>query len=73
MTIIQLSPPIPMTIVDKGNGYAIAMIDYSQEHDLMFVIAMDDTGEVWTTSNKNVRMQKNITLGRVYDKGYSKL
>jgi hypothetical protein len=64
--ILQLNPPIPMTHLDKGDGYAIALIDYSQEHDIMFVIAITDTGEIWTTSNRNVRMQKNITLERTF-------
>ncbi len=62
--ILQLNPPIPMTHVEKGDGYAIALIDYSQEHDLMWVIAIDDTGEIWTAMNRYVRMQKNITLDR---------
>ena len=63
--LIQLNPPIPMTHVQKGDGYAIAMIDYSQEFDIMWVIAIDSTGEIWTAMNRNVRMQKNITLGRL--------
>lgn len=62
--IIQLNPPIPMTHLDKGDGYAIAMIDYSQEHNIMWVMAIDDTGEIWVAENPRVRMQKNITLGR---------
>lgn len=63
--ILQLNPPIPMTVLGKGNGYALAMIDYSQEHNLMWIIAIDSTGEIWTVENQNVRLQKNITLGRI--------
>lgn len=61
--IIQLNPTIPM-ICPMGEGYAIAVIDYSQEHNLMWVIAINDTGEIWTYSNPDVRMIKNITMGR---------
>lgn len=61
--ILQLNPPIPVTC-PKGKGYALFLIDYSQEHDLHFVIAIDDTGEIWTFANREIRMQKNITLGR---------
>lgn len=61
--IIQLNPMIPV-VCPKGQGYAFVMIDYSQEHDLHFVIAINDTGEIWTYPNKEVRMQKNISLGR---------
>ena len=66
--IVQLNPPIPMRHIEKGDGYAIAMIDYSQEHDILWVIAIDETGEIWTAMNRNVRMQKNITLNRIVTK-----
>lgn len=62
--ILQLNPSIPMHVLNKGDGYAFAIIDYSQEHDLLFVVAMNDTGEIWTVSNKNIRMQKNISMER---------
>jgi len=62
--MLQLNPTIPIVRLSDGmKGFAFAMIDYSQEHDLLFVCAMDDT-EIWTLSNKDIRMQKNITLGR---------
>lgn len=61
--ILQLNPQIPV-ICPKGNGYAFAMIDYSQEHDILFVIAIDETGEIWTYKNSEVRFQKNISMGR---------
>lgn len=64
--ILQLNPMIPVHVVGKGQGFAFAMIDYSQEHDLMFVVAMDDNGEVWTVPNFNIRLQRNISLGRNY-------
>lgn len=61
--IIQLNPPIPLD-TPKGSGFALFMIDYSQEHNLLFVVAIDETREIWTFSNHLVRMQKNITIGR---------
>jgi len=63
--ILQLNPPIPMQVLGKGDGYAIAMIDYSQEHHILWVVAMTDTGEIWTVQNPEVRMLKNITMGRL--------
>jgi hypothetical protein len=60
----QLAPPIAMTC-PKGEGYAIGIIDYSQEHHLVWVIAIDATGEIWSFSNPHVRMQQNITMGRI--------
>jgi hypothetical protein len=44
-------------------GYAFMCIDYSQEHDLYFTCGMDD-GEIWTLNNKDIRMDRNITLNR---------
>ena len=32
---VQLNPPLPVTIEEKGQGYAIAVIDYGQEHNLI--------------------------------------
>lgn len=62
--ILQLNPTIPIIrISDKMNGYAFLIIDYSQEHHLLFVCAMDD-GEIWTLNNKEIRIQKNISLDR---------
>ena len=44
-------------------GYAFIVIDYSQEHDLYFVCAMDN-GEIWTYNNKEIIIQNNLTLNR---------
>jgi hypothetical protein len=69
--MMQLNPMIPMHVIGKGDGHAFAMIDYSQEHNLMFVVAIDSTGEVWTVSNMHVRFLKNITMDRILDKNQS--
>lgn len=63
--MIQLNPPIPLT-TPKGKGYAHFLIDYSQEHDLLWVVFLDDSGECWTMPNKDIRLQKNVSLGRTY-------
>jgi hypothetical protein len=62
--MLQLNPTIPIIRKsDAMHGYAFVLIDYSQEHDLLFVCAMDN-GEIWTLSNRDIRMQENISLGR---------
>ena len=62
--IVQLNPTIPIIrISDRMNGYAFLIIDYSQEHNLLFVCAMDN-GEIWTLNNKEIRIPKNISLDR---------
>ena len=64
MTFTQLNPTLPMTVVGKGAGYAIAVIDYGPEHHLVWVVAIDDTGEIWSAANPQVRMQPNWTMRR---------
>lgn len=62
--MLQLNPMIPIVRVSDGmEGYAFLVIDYSQEHNLLFTCAMDD-GEIWTLSNKEIRFCKNISLDR---------
>ena len=29
----QLDPPIPLHVLGKGDGYALGVIDYGQEHN----------------------------------------
>ncbi len=60
----QLEPPMPVHVLDKGDGFAIAVIDYGQEHNLIWVTAINDTGEIWCAPNPRVRMQANWTMGR---------
>jgi hypothetical protein len=62
--ILQLNPTIPIVRESDGmKGYAFLVIDYSQEHDLLFTCAMDN-GEIWTLSNKAIRIPSNISLDR---------
>lgn len=62
--VLQLNPMIPiLRVSDNMKGFAFILIDYSQEHNLLFTCAMDD-GEIWTLSNLEIRMQENISLGR---------
>lgn len=60
----QLNPQIPVHVLGKGDGSAFAVIDYGQEHNLIWVTAIDATGEIWCAPNPKVRMQKNWTMGR---------
>lgn len=64
MAFQQLDPPIPVQVIDKGKGYALAVIDYGPEHNLIWVTALDENGEIWCAPNPLVRMQPNWTMGR---------
>lgn len=61
--LTQLNPPLPVDTV-KGKGYAFAVIDYGMEHHLLWVVALDAGGEIWTVPNPDVRMRQNWTMGR---------
>jgi hypothetical protein len=61
--LLQLNPPIPV-MSPKGKGLAHVLIDYSAEHDLLWVVFQDETGECWTWNNKEIRGQPNLTMNR---------
>lgn len=60
---IQLNPPIPVDVLGKGEGYAVGWIDYSQEHDLFWVVFLDNR-ECWIVPNKEVCACRNWSLER---------
>jgi hypothetical protein len=60
----QLNPPLPLHVLTKGEGYALGMIDYGPEHNLIWVTAINATGEIWCAPNPTVRLGKNWTMGR---------
>lgn len=62
--ITQLNPSIPVQVVGKGTGECLFLLDYGKEDHLIWVVAMDDTGEVWAVPNPEIRLIKNYTIGR---------
>jgi hypothetical protein len=64
MFFTPLDPPLPLTVRGKGNRYAIGVIDYGQEHNLIWVTALDGSGEIWCAPNPMGRFPSNSTMGR---------
>jgi hypothetical protein len=64
VSLTQLNPPIPVEVIGKGKGLAMAVIDYSAEHHLVWVVAIDETREIWSAPNPDVRVRPNWTMGR---------
>ena len=62
--IVRIDPPLPL-ITPKGKALAHFLIDYGIEHDLFWVCFQNETGECWTWNNKDIRADKNITVGRI--------
>jgi hypothetical protein len=66
-TILQLNPPIPVHVIGKGNGIAWLVVDYGAEHHLLWTVAIDDTGELWSAPNPKVRAQRNYSMQREFE------
>jgi len=62
--IVRIDPPLPL-MTPRGKGLAHFLIDNGVETHLQWVVFQDDTGEIWTYQNPDVRAQTNITMGRV--------
>jgi hypothetical protein len=60
--MLQLNPPLPVD-TPRGPAYAHMVIDYSQEHYVLFVCFLCETGECWVLPNRDVRLQQNMTMG----------
>ena len=61
---LQLNPALPLKHIEKGNFLAHFIHDDGIESDILFTGFLDN-GEIWTFSNRVLRAQKNITLGRM--------
>jgi hypothetical protein len=59
----QLNPSIPMD-TPKGRGLALAVIDYGQEHNLLWVVTLNTSGEIWCVPNSDARVTPNWSAGR---------
>ena len=61
--ILQLKPVIEVD-TPKGRGHAEFLIDYGPEADLLWVVVIRDTGEIWTLRNADIRATANVSIGR---------
>jgi hypothetical protein len=64
MTMLQLDVPIPVEVIGKGKGMALGWIDYGTEHHLQWIVAIDETREVWVAPNPKVRVRDNWSMSR---------
>jgi hypothetical protein len=64
--ILQLNPPIPV-FTPKGKALAHVLIDYGIEFDLIWICFNHDDGQCWNWTNKDIKIDKNITLGRIFN------
>lgn len=62
--MMQLNPTISVySLQHECEGYAFIIIDYSQEHDSLFLVGLDN-GEMWWIKQSLLRLCKNISMDR---------
>ncbi len=60
--LTQLRPWVPLD-TPKGPGDAFAIIDYGEQAPLLFCCFLRSSGEQWTFDSRQVRLEKNVTMG----------
>lgn len=61
MSVTRIDPSLPLD-TPKGKGSAHFLIDYSEEHHLLWVVFLDEDGSCWTFSNPEVQLRPNETM-----------
>lgn len=65
--ILQIDPALPLWHPTRGDFMAHFFHDEGIESEVMFTGILKDSGEIWTFTNRDLRGQKNITIGRTLD------
>lgn len=60
----QLNPTIPVD-TPKGRGYAIWREGMSQEHETLWTVVLDETGQFWDMPQSQIRALRNYSMGRL--------
>ena len=55
-------------VTPKGNGAVLFVTDYGYETDTIYTVLLDDSGELWQFTHKDIRVRNNITFGRTLNK-----
>jgi len=63
--MIQLNPPIPLVTDDGRKCTALMVLDYGPEYQSLMLVGMDDSRELWWIPHTRLRMDTNISLGRM--------
>jgi hypothetical protein len=48
----------------KGDAVIWYLIDYGHETDTIYTVIVNDTGELWQFTHRDIRVKSNITFGR---------
>jgi hypothetical protein len=62
-TIFEPSNRIDVT-TPSGDGSIWLVTDYGHETDTIYTVILNDSGEMWQYTHKDIRVKNNITFGR---------
>ena len=48
----------------KGDGILFFVIDYGHESNTIYTVIIDETGEMWQFTHKDLIVKNNLTFGR---------
>lgn len=48
----------------KGDGVVWLVTDYGHETDTVYTVIINETGELWQFTHKDIKAKLNITFGR---------
>lgn len=48
----------------KGPGVIWLVMDYGHETDTVYTVIINDTGELWQFTHKDIKVKNNITFRR---------
>jgi len=63
MVIYEPRQPLEVD-TPKGRGRVWLVTDYGTETEKLFTVVLNESGEVWEFTNKDIRATQNLTMGR---------
>ena len=51
-------------ITPKGDGVILYLIDYGHETDTIYTVIINNSGEMWQFTHKDIKVKSNITFNR---------
>jgi len=55
-------------ITPKGDGLILFVTEFGTETDTIYTIIINETGELWQYTHRQIKVKSNITFGRHIEK-----
>ena len=63
MIVLEVQQSLQVT-TPKGRGRVWLVTDYGSEIEKLLTVILDESGEIWEFTNKDVTATSNVTMGR---------